>query len=209
MIPDPLSGDSPCDENREEGPRLLVGLGNPGQEYQGTRHNVGFAVLDLLAARFGVEPSWIKQGGQRLGRYWQDRSRGIAMLWPTTYMNLSGNAVRAAQRQLECEPASIFVITDDFNLDLGALRIRPGGSPGGHNGLRSIESSLDTRDYPRLRIGVGDPGSDSVDFVLNRFRRSEQKLVEETLETASWAAEDWLGGKSLDDLQAKFNRRMP
>lgn len=209
MIPDPSAGSSLSSDAGVEGPRLLVGLGNPGEGYSGTRHNVGFAVLDLLATRLGAAPGWLKAGGQRCGRFWQDRNRGIAMLWPHTFMNLSGAAVNAARRQLECVPAAIFVITDDFNLDLGALRIRPGGSHGGHNGLRSIEAALETPDYPRLRIGVGDPGTDSVDYVLNRFRRPEQKLVDETLETASWAAEDWVMGKPLDELQARFNRRMP
>lgn len=190
-------------------PRLIVGLGNPGAKYRETRHNVGFLTLDLFATRIGASPTGLKAGGQRLGDFYRSPEGGFALLWPSTFMNLSGGAVVAAQRQLDTDPESILVITDDFHLPLGALRVRAQGSTGGHNGLASIEAALGTQDYSRLRIGVGDPGGNSVEFVLSRFRRGEKKAVEETLETSSWAAEDWAGGISIEDLQARYNRRKP
>lgn len=186
-----------------------MGLGNPGPEYENTRHNVGFRVLDLLAIRLGVEPSGLKAAGQRLGQLYRSPGSDFALLWPTTFMNLSGGPVEAARRQLDTDPHSILVITDDFHLPLGAIRIRAEGSSGGHNGLKSIERSLGTRHYPRLRLGVGDPRGSTVDFVLSRFRASEKKVVEESLETCSFAAEDWVRGGPIEDLQARYNRRTP
>jgi PTH1 family peptidyl-tRNA hydrolase len=210
MIPDPLAGTSPDLAGiDQEGPRLLVGLGNPGNEYAGTRHNVGFAALDLLAERIGVQFDVLLSGGKRLGRFALSSDGKFALLLPTTFMNLSGSAVSQALLQLEADPHSLFVLTDDFHLPLGALRIRASGSSGGHNGLRSIEDYLGTSDFSRLRIGVGDPGEDSVDFVLSTFRCSEQPVIQETLETASFAAEDWVRGTSIEDLSARFNRRSP
>lgn len=187
----------------------MVGLGNPGPEYRDTRHNVGFGALDLYASRSKLQPTGLKAAGQRLGDLYRSPDRRFALLWPGTFMNLSGGAVAAAARQLQISPASILVITDDFHLPLGALRIRAAGSSGGHKGLASIASALGTQDYPRLRLGVGSPAGDKVDFVLSRFRRSEEKAVNEMLETASWAAEDWARGASLEELQTRYNRRTP
>jgi len=193
-----------------DAPRLIVGLGNPGDEYVRTRHNVGFDSLDLWAQRLQASPTWLKAGGERIARIWRSPDQSFALLWPMNYMNRSGRAVKEALKWLEATPASLFVITDDFHLPLGALRVRPGGSPGGHNGLASIEDYLGTSEFARLRIGVGDPGNDSVDFVLSRFRKSEQETVEETLESASWVAEDFgAKGMSCEDLMARYNRRMP
>ncbi len=201
MIPGPGSGENPP----QQGWRVLLGLGNPGSDYVGTRHNVGFEVLDLLAARLGLE--W-KAEGRALRA--ADTTRKVVLLKPTTYMNRSGIALRHAWLDYGlAEAEQLFVITDDFNLDLGALRLRAAGSPGGHNGLASLEEQLGTDVYPRMRIGVGEPGSDSVDFVLSKFSVAQQPTVEETLETASWAAEDWVGGTSLEELQTRYNRRKP
>lgn len=239
MILDPQSPD-PHEESRDRF-RLLVGLGNPGPKYAGTRHNVGFDVLDLLAHRQQWEPEPLIVGGRRLadlyrcteplgGRNAKSHSESdlkaeadletvsdapdFALLWPLTYMNLSGGAVAAALRQFEVDASSIFVILDDFNLPLGALRIRAKGSAGGHNGLKSIEQHLSTPAYARMRIGVGLAGTAGVrgetsDFVLSQFRASEVKVLEETLETASWAAEDWVQGKTLEKIQTRYNRRTP
>lgn len=210
MIPDPPPGASPQKaESKLEGPRLLVGLGNPGKEYVGTRHNVGFAAIDLLAERLGVQFDVLLSGGKRFGRFAQSSDGRFALLQPTTYMNLSGAAVSIALELLETQAHSLFVLTDDFHLPVGALRIRAAGSSGGHNGLRSIEEHLGTSDFPRLRMGVGEPGEDSVDFVLSPFRRAEQPVIQETLEMASFAAEDWVGGASIEELSARFNRRSP
>lgn len=190
-------------------PRLVVGLGNPGSEYEGSRHNVGFAALDRYARRLGARPGSLKADGRRYGDLYRSPDGRFGLLWPGTYMNLSGGAVLAAVRQLETLPAAIFVISDDFHLPLGALRARAGGTAGGHNGLKSVEQALGTQDYPRLRIGVGAPLGETVDYVLSRFRRHELETVEETLETASWAAEDWALGASMERIQARYNRRSP
>ncbi|HEX9793270.1 MAG TPA: aminoacyl-tRNA hydrolase [Planctomycetota bacterium] len=210
MIPGPPQGDEPSEpRSAHKGPRLVVGLGNPGAEYERTRHNVGFETLDLFAKRLGERPQVLKTGGRRLGEILRGPNGAWALLWPQTFMNLSGEPVAAAVRQLDTEPASILVILDDFHLPLGALRVRTEGSPGGHNGLKSIDRALGTSEYPRLRIGVGNPRGDSVEHVLARFRRSEAATVDETLETASFAAEDWTRRASIEDLQARYNRREP
>lgn len=201
MIPGPGGGGEPS----QQGWRLLLGLGNPGAEYAGTRHNVGFEALDLLAVRLGL--AWSAEGKALRAEHVGTRT---VLVKPTTYMNRSGIALRQAWFDYGLEEAEqLFVITDDFHLPLGALRLRAAGSPGGHNGLASLEEQLGTDAYPRLRIGVGEPGKDTVDFVLSRFSAAEQPVVEETLETASWAAEDWTRGASMEDLQARYNRRTP
>lgn len=185
--------------------RFVVGLGNPGSEYAGTRHNVGFEVLDLLAARRGL--SWQPEGP---GLCALDQEARCALLKPLTYMNRSGIAVRHLARARPLDgPASIFVVTDDFHLPLGALRVRSNGSPGGHNGLASVEEALGSQEYPRLRIGVGEPGKDAVEHVLSAFSVAERRVLEETFETAAWCAEDWVRGSSLEELQARYNRRTP
>lgn len=222
MIPGSDPGLTPAGESTPALPRLVVGLGNPGPEYAGTRHNVGFATLDLLATRRGGAPSVLKVGGRRLARILTPPDRRPSeptsepppeprwgLLWPLTYMNLSGPAVRAALARLGSAPASLFVLCDDFHLELGALRARPGGSSGGHKGLGSIESALGTRDFARLRIGVGDPGGDAVEFVLSRFSRAEREVVDETVGAAAQAAEDWILGASIDEIAARYNRRKP
>lgn len=192
------------------GPRLVVGLGNPGAKYAGTRHNVGFDVLDLYAYRLQREPESFSVAGQSMADAIVAEDESFVLLWPLTYMNLSGRAVVAALRHFEADPAQILVVTDDFHLPLGALRARAAGSCGGHNGLRSLEECLGTSEYARLRIGVGEPREGTVDFVLDTFRAAEEPIIEETLETCSWAAEDWATrGASVEDLQARYNRRKP
>jgi peptidyl-tRNA hydrolase, PTH1 family len=191
------------------GPRLIVGLGNPGGKYVATRHNVGFDAIDLFASRLNREPEPLKVGGQRVADWVVDEEHGFALLWPLTFMNRSGGPVAAALRELQSDVAQMLVLTDDFHLDLGALRARGAGSAGGHNGLRSIEDCLQTQEYARLRIGVGNPRSSTVDFVLDTFRADEQEVIEETLLTASSAAEDWAKGLFIEDIQARYNRRKP
>jgi PTH1 family peptidyl-tRNA hydrolase len=195
----------PSETSGPPGWRLVVGLGNPGDEYAGTRHNVGFETLDLLAARRGLH--WQAEGQALCA---DDVGARCALLKPLTYMNRSGAALRAFARARPLDgPASIFVVTDDFHLPIGALRVRPSGSTGGHNGLASIEQALGSPDYPRLRIGVGDPGEDAVEHVLTRFSAAERRVLEEALETASWCAEDWIRGLPLEELQTRYNRRTP
>lgn len=195
----------PSETSDPPGWRLVVGLGNPGDEYAGTRHNVGFEALDLLAARRGLR--WQVDGPALCA---EDQGARCALLKPLTYMNRSGAALRVYARTRPLDgPASIFVVTDDFHLALGALRVRASGSSGGHNGLASVEAALGSPGFPRLRIGVGEPGADAVEHVLTRFSAAERRVLEESLETASWCAEDWVRGLPLEDLQARYNRRTP
>ncbi|MCP4094229.1 MAG: aminoacyl-tRNA hydrolase [Planctomycetes bacterium] len=189
----------------EQGWRLVIGLGNPGADYETTRHNVGFDALDLCASRFGL--SWKREQNALLVEIPEYR---CTLVKPQTYMNRSGVALRQTWLHYELDEATqIFVITDDFHLPLGGLRIRANGSTGGHNGLASIEDQLGCQEYPRLRIGVGDPGRNSVDFVLDTFSAAEKDVIEETLMTSSWVVEDWVKGVPLEDLQARYNRRKP
>ncbi|HEY8965305.1 MAG TPA: aminoacyl-tRNA hydrolase [Candidatus Methylacidiphilales bacterium] len=158
--------------------RLVVGLGNPGKEYDGTRHNVGFAVLDTLASNFAKDP----KGPSDCAREGE-----IRYVKPRTYMNLSGNAVRAWLDWLKLGPADLLVVVDDFALPLGDVRLRERGSHGGHNGLRSIEASLGTREYARVRCGIGPvPERWAVeDFVLARFQPDEREKAAQLVSTAA------------------------
>ncbi|MCX6357803.1 MAG: aminoacyl-tRNA hydrolase [Candidatus Aureabacteria bacterium] len=153
--------------------KLVVGLGNPGEEYRGTRHNIGAEVIELLAEKRGVtlKRKW------RL-RCWVGKVRigdtAVIIARPRTFMNLSGNAVASLARWYRCEPHELLVASDDINLDLGRLRIRAGGSSGGHKGLDSIIAALGSDTFPRLRIGVGKGGDDRVGHVLGGFSAAER-----------------------------------
>ena len=155
---------------------LVTGLGNPGAEYAATRHNFGFMVLDRLAKKAGAV--WKEAGfaNAKLARL----EDGIWLLKPLDYMNLSGAAVKAALDWFKLEPARLLVVVDDVSLPLGQLRVRERGSDGGHNGLGSIESALGTREYARLRGGVGaaETGRDLAGHVLSRFRKEEEESLE-------------------------------
>ena len=167
--------------------KLIVGLGNPGREYQGTRHNVGFMVLDVLARRHGIHI--------RSRRNRASVGEGIiagekvTLAKPLTFMNLSGEAVSGLVRRYRVKPTDIIMICDDVNLPLGRLRIRAGGSAGGHKGLASVIRSLGTDDFLRIRVGIGSPERDMVDYVLSRFGRAERGVVREAVERAADALE--------------------
>ena len=168
---------------------LIVGLGNPGDKYDGTRHNAGFLAVDALAdqGRFAVTrmkfkalTAQVEVGGQ-----------GALVMKPTTYMNLSGEAVGEAARFYHIPPANVLVISDDVDLPLGKLRIRTGGSAGGHNGLKSIIQHLGTDQFPRIKIGVGGkplPDYDMADWVLGKLRGEDRKVLDEAAERAAEAA---------------------
>lgn len=182
--------------------KLLVGLGNPGAAYGGTRHNVGFDVLEILARRAGGPPRRARFQGETA----QAAIRGCpaVLLWPLTWMNLSGSSVLAARDFYKIDDADILVICDDFHLELGTLRLRPGGSAGGQNGLADIIARLGGTVVPRLRVGIGPvpPGWKPADFVLGRFPKGERERVDAILERAADAAEDWVGA----GIQAAMNR---
>ena len=191
--------------------RLLVGLGNPGRSYAGTRHNVGFMVLDRLAAAMGAT--------FRADKKWHADTAsngGVWLLKPQTYMNLSGESVSALVRFYQIEPARVLVVLDDMALPLGRLRIRERGSHGGHNGLRSILEHLGTQDVPRLRVGIGpasaraDDGSpgEATGHVLGRFAVDERPLVEQSLDRAVEAVR-FAQENDLPSAMNKFNTNTP
>lgn len=182
--------------------KLLVGLGNPGSAYDGTRHNVGFEVLEVLARRAG-SPS---RRGRFQGEVAQVVVRGCPalLLWPLTWMNLSGSSVLAARDFYKIGDADILVICDDFNLPCDTIRIRPGGSAGGQNGLADVLARLGTTTIPRLRIGIGPvpSGWKPADFVLGRFSKEDRERIGVMVERAADAAEEW----AALGIQAAMNR---
>jgi len=155
---------------------LIVGLGNPGAEYAGTRHNLGAECVSLLAARLGVSMTR-KRWKSLVGHSDLAPERRVWLIWPQTYVNLSGQAVAAAVRDLGLQPESVWVVYDELDLPLCRLRIRRGGSAAGHNGVVSVMSSLKTHEFVRFRIGVGRPDGDGVRYVLGRFGKRESEAL--------------------------------
>ncbi|MBI4422219.1 MAG: aminoacyl-tRNA hydrolase [Elusimicrobia bacterium] len=165
--------------------RLVLGLGNPGERYAGTRHNVGF----MLVARAADASGAALKGFERLGEYVRaPAGGGDELYWarPLTYMNESGRMARRFSEYFGIAPAEMLVCYDEFQLPLGRLRLRPRGSAGGHNGMQSVVDHLGTTDVPRLRIGIGPlpPGRDPADFVLSRFASQDRPALERALEAA-------------------------
>lgn len=162
---------------------LVVGLGNIGNDYAGTRHNIGFRVLDALAGA-----SNIAFEDKRYGFVAEMRLKGhkVVLLKPSTYMNLSGNAVRYWVKQRKIEPERLLIVSDDLALPFGTLRMKPSGSDGGHNGLKSITQCLGTDQYARLRFGIGNDFArgHQVDFVLSKFDDSELAAIDERVSKA-------------------------
>jgi PTH1 family peptidyl-tRNA hydrolase len=173
--------------------RLILGIGNPGREYDGTRHNVGFAVADLLAARGGA-PAWSRRFEADAAELRLGDARAL-LLKPRTYVNLSGATALAACAFFKVAPADLLVLVDDIHLPLGDLRLRTQGSAGGHNGLKDIAARLGDG-YHRLRIGVGAPprGRDQVGWVLGRFAPDESADATAMLAKAAHIAALWLSG---------------
>ncbi len=187
---------------------LVVGLGNPGEEYSGTRHNAGFLLVQRVARARGVELR---------GRAFKSRTgvlRGgaedVLLALPQTYMNRSGVAVREILAGREIPAGRLVVVYDDLDIPLGEIRVRKKGSPGTHKGMISIVSEVRTREFPRVRIGIGPlpGGRDAADYVLTPFRRSERPLLERSLEEAEAALDLILAGDT-DRAMTRFNRRHP
>jgi PTH1 family peptidyl-tRNA hydrolase len=183
--------------------KVICGLGNPGERFRLTRHNVGFRVADLLADRWGLTGQGrIRDGAALLeARRPEDR---VLLVKPMKYMNLSGHALRAAIRQTDVDVSSeLLVVADDIDLPLGRIRLRRSGSAGGHNGLRSIIESLGTDEFHRLRIGVGRSGT-AAGHVLATFRPDERDLATEMVAIGADAAERWLRD-GIDEAMNAFN----
>ena len=160
-------------------PQLIVGLGNPGNKYAQTRHNVGFDLVDFLAARWRISLSNSKQFQGIYGEGNGGHNAKIRLLKPQTFMNLSGQSVRAAVDWFKLPPESVLIVYDDLDLPLGKIRLRLSGSAGGHNGMKSIISHLGTQNFPRVRIGIGKSSGekDTISHVLGKFAQSEVPIV--------------------------------
>jgi len=183
--------------------KLVVGLGNPGTKYQGTRHNVGFELIDRLASG-GRGASFTRKFDGQMAETEIDFRR-VLLLKPETFMNLSGRAVGQAVRFYKLEPHEILAVCDDLSLPVGKIRIRPGGSDGGQKGLRDIAAHLGTDQFPRLRIGIGEQGdSDAVAYVLSRFRSPERAVIDDSLILASQAVAVWVT-QGIDPAMNRFN----
>jgi len=191
----------------EARPELLVfGLGNPGGKYAGTRHNIGFEVIDrLCAVDTLVSPS--KEICEAVCRLMMcgPGKKPVLFVKPLTYMNLSGDAVGALVRRYGLTAADCLVVVDDFNIPLGKLRFRKDGSPGGHNGLKSISAAIGS-DYPRLRVGIGPlpAGISIIDFVLGRFEDSGREEVDKVIKVAADAV-DFMIENGIDTAMNKYN----
>jgi peptidyl-tRNA hydrolase, PTH1 family len=183
--------------------KIVVGLGNPGAKYTGTRHNVGFAVLDSLQTKFGNSAP--KIGSDSKTSTIEINSTKVILLWPLTYMNLSGRSVQPLVNFYKIDTTKdLLVICDDLSLPLGKLRIKPKGSAGGQKGLADILQRLGDQQIPRLRIGI-DPTPanwDTADYVLSKFRAEEQPTINQAVELAVEAIQNWC----LHDLQYCMNR---
>jgi PTH1 family peptidyl-tRNA hydrolase len=188
--------------------KVICGLGNPGDRYRLTRHNVGFRVVDLLADRWGLTGQGkVREGAARLNVDLPEPIGRVLLVKPMRYMNLSGGPLKAAMRQTDMDPATdLLVVTDDVDLPLGRIRLRREGSAGGHNGLRDIISALGGNEFSRLRVGIGRPGSAraTVDHVLATFSSKERELADEAIATAADAAERWLRD-GLDEAMNEYN----
>jgi PTH1 family peptidyl-tRNA hydrolase len=184
--------------------KLLVGLGNPGRKYDGTRHNVGFDVLNLLVGRHRLE--WESAPADALIAKWRPAS--VLLAKPLTFMNLSGHAIGELLRFYKIDLPDLFVVVDDANLELGRLRARPSGSAGGHNGLKSIIEALGTEEFARLRVGVGrgDGRRDLADHVLAKFDPDERTDVAEAADRAADAAELFVT-EGIGPVMNRFNRK--
>jgi len=200
--------------------KLVVGLGNPGPQYLGTRHNIGFEVLDALARKMG----WILTAGEfeRLARGRFDglaldgnlmlsggQSEKVLLLKPMTYMNLSGRSVQAAMSFYQLSPADLMVVLDDLALPTGKIRLRAGGSSGGHNGLGDIERARGTSQYPRLRLGIDAPPPrvPGRDYVLGRFTDEQRSRLDPAIDRAASAVLRWIE-KGINAAMNEFNADM-
>ncbi|MES2545615.1 MAG: aminoacyl-tRNA hydrolase [Bacteroidota bacterium] len=182
---------------------LIIGLGNIGAEYVNTRHNIGFKVLDFLAKKESLSYETVRLGA--IAKY-QFKGKSIFLLKPNTYMNLSGKAVKFWMEKENIPLENIFVITDDLNLSFGAIRIKPKGSDGGHNGLKSINFELNTQNYNRFRFGISDEFKKGrqVDYVLGEWNDEEKAKLPERLEIASEIIKSFAAA-GLENTMTQFN----
>lgn len=203
----------PTDVDSLQTPKLLVGLGNPGQKYERTRHNIGFEVIDNLAKTWAVNLADNKRFQGSVGESRSAAGDRLILLKPTTYMNRSGQAVRAIIDWYKLSPDDVLIIYDDMDLPTGRLRLRLSGSAGGHNGMKSIISHLGTQSFPRLRLGISRADNTEnqanravIGYVLGKFAPDERKLMDAAVNLASEAIEFSLR-KGVERAMSLYNGR--
>jgi len=185
---------------------IIAGLGNPGKEYAGTRHNVGFDTIDFLAEKYNVNLNKLKFNSV----YGEININGekVMLVKPVTYMNRSGIAIAEIVKYYKVPIENLIIIYDDIDIPAGTLRIRPHGSSGTHNGMKSIIYQLENDKFPRIRIGIGrNPDMDLADYVLQRFSKDDREKINSIIKSASEAAEE-IVTKSLDSSMQKFNIKL-
>lgn len=193
-------------EKEEKNMKLLIGLGNPGKNYENTRHNIGFQVIDELAKRWQAPAFQQKFNGQFTTVHTAEGK--VILLKPMTYMNLSGECVRPLADYFEVNDEEIVVLYDDLDLPAGKIRLRQKGSAGGHNGMKSLIAHLGTSEFNRIRIGVDRPtgGMKVADYVLSPFSKDEQPLIQDAIQKSADACEEWTTKKKpFLEVMNKFN----
>jgi aminoacyl-tRNA hydrolase len=185
--------------------KLIVGLGNPGDKYQGTRHNVGFDVIDALARQEGLKLT--DQKFRSDYTIWRVGDEKVLLVKPYTFMNLSGEAVLPLMSYYNISPDELVVVYDDLDLEPGKLRLRQSGSAGGHNGVKSIIEMLGTQDFKRVKIGIGRPqyGRKVVDHVLQRFDTDDRALIEQKIDQTTGLLRAWAKGETFVQLMNQYN----
>lgn len=181
---------------------LIVGLGNPGRDYEGTRHNAGFMLIDRIAARHKIR---FTRAARALSGRGAVAGQDAVLLKPQSFMNLSGQAVKEAAEAFSVEPDAIIVAHDDCDLPLGKIRLRRGGGSGGHKGVASVIERVGTREFRRIRLGVGrPPDGDTVEYVLSRFSSAEEEALEGMLDRGADAVEALIA-EGIDAAMNRFN----
>ncbi|MDE0043868.1 MAG: aminoacyl-tRNA hydrolase [Candidatus Poribacteria bacterium] len=185
--------------------KLIVGLGNPGRRYEMTKHNVGFWVIDELLQRCGIRKLKGMSGALAGTTKWD--GDGPIYVKPTTFMNNSGEVVAALVHRFDLSFSDLCVVYDDLNLEIGVLRLRKKGSDGGHNGMKSIIRYLNTEEFPRLRIGIGTPTYDQIDYVLSKFDEVDRVRIDQVVQRAADAVE-MLIEDGIQTAMNQFNGRV-
>jgi PTH1 family peptidyl-tRNA hydrolase len=187
---------------------IVAGLGNPGDKYAETPHNLGFEVVDVLAARHNIRVTrpecMALVGPGEIG------SQPVLLAKPQTFMNLSGTSLKPLLQKYEVLPENLVLVYDDLDLPWSNIRVRPKGSPGSHNGVKSVTASLGTQEFPRVRVGIhpGHPLNSGIDYVLSRFTRQQKKDLDELVDLAADAASLIIAG-GVEKAMAAYNRRAP
>lgn len=187
--------------------KMIVGLGNPGKQYENTRHNIGFMALDRLADSYGVSWSQETKFQAKVASAMVDGEK-ILLVKPMTYMNESGQAVEKMSQYYKIDPDNMLIIYDDLDLPTGKLRLRQSGSAGGHNGIKSIISHLGTSNFKRIRTGIDRPDKQSVvDYVLGELRRDEQDKLSSSFDYIQSAVDLWLQSNDFNQVMNRFNQK--